>query len=150
MLSFAIGFLGGLRALTPPAIVAWAALLGWLHLEGVLDLMSSLIAAGLFSLLAIAEMVADKLPSTPSRTALPGLAARVLLGALCGACVAVAAQQGALGGAALGVVGGVTGCYGGYFARTRLVRALGVPDFAIAVVEDLLAVVASLFVVSRF
>ena len=37
LLAFLIGFFGGLRSLTPPAIVAWGAHLGWLNLARPLD-----------------------------------------------------------------------------------------------------------------
>lgn len=67
-----------------------------------------------------------------------------------GACVAASGSQMAALGAVLGVVGGIVGCFGGYQARTRLVKALGTPDFVVAVLEDLLAIGGSLFVVSRF
>lgn len=150
-LALLIGVLTGLRAFTPPAIVALTAAVGWFTLGDGLAWMGSLAAAAIFPLLAIAEMAADKLPSTPSRTAPLGLGARLVLGALCGACVtSVGSAGGGLAlGAALGAVGGVAGAYGGYFARTRAVRALGVPDFAVACAEDLLAVAGALLVVSR-
>lgn len=150
-LALLIGVLTGLRAFTPPAIVALTAAVGWFTLGDGLAWMGSLAAAAIFPLLAIAEMAADKLPSTPSRTAPLGLGARLVLGALCGACVtSVGSADGGLAlGAALGAVGGVAGAYGGYFARTRAVRALGVPDFAVACAEDLLAVAGALLVVSR-
>jgi uncharacterized membrane protein len=149
MLAFAIGFFGGLRALTPPAIVALAAAFGWFALGDPLGWMGSFIAAAVFPLLAIAEMAADKLPTTPSRTAPLGLGARILMGALCGACVASASGGALAVGALLGAAGGVAGCYAGYLARTRTVRALGVPDFAVAFAEDLIAVAGALVVVSQ-
>jgi len=149
MLALLIGFFGGLRALTPPALVALAAASGWFALGAPLGWMGSFAAAALFPLLAIGEMVADKLPSTPSRTAPVGLGARILIGALCGACVASAGGGGLVTGAMLGAAGGVAGCYAGHFARTRSVRALAVPDFAIAFAEDLLAVAGTLLVVSQ-
>lgn len=151
-LALLVGVLTGLRAFTPPAIVALTAAVGWFTLGDGLAWMGSLAAAAIFPLLAIAEMAADKLPSTPSRTAPLGLGARLVLGALCGACVTSvgSAGAGALAiGAALGAAGGIAGAYGGYFARTRAVRALGVPDFAVACAEDLLAVAGALLVVSR-
>jgi uncharacterized membrane protein len=48
------------------------------------------------------------------------------------------------------VIGGVVGCFGGYHARARLVKSLRQPDFNVAVVEDLVAIAGSLFIVSRF
>jgi uncharacterized membrane protein len=50
----------------------------------------------------------------------------------------------------IGAVGGVVGCFGGYQARTRLVKALGTPDINVALLEDLVAIAGSLWVVSRF
>ena len=49
-----------------------------------------------------------------------------------------------------GVLGGVAGAFGGYQARVGLVRTLHVPDFAIAIPEDLVAIGLGLFLVSRF
>ena len=49
----------------------------------------------------------------------------------------------------LGVAGAMAGAFGGYQARTRLVKALGVPDYYVALAEDLVAIVGSLLVVSR-
>lgn len=34
VLAFLIGVAAGLRSMTAPAVVSWAAQLGWLHLEG--------------------------------------------------------------------------------------------------------------------
>src|SRR5271155_1241726 len=149
LLAFLIGVISGLRSLTAPAVVAWGAKHGWLNLHGSpLSFMGSTAAVVIFVLLAIGELVADKLPNTPSRTAPPGLIARVVLGGLCGACLAVAGSQSMAIGAVLGIVGGLAGAFGGYQVRTRLVKALKVPDFAIAVAEDAIAIAGALFVVS--
>ena len=150
-LAFLIGVFGGLRALTPPAITAWTARLGWLKLQSPLAWLGSLPAGILFTLLALAELVSDKLPKTPSRTAPPGLIARIVLGGLCGGAVCLAgSHRGLLMGALVGAFGGLVGCFGGYQVRTRLVKALGSPDYVVAVVEDLIAIGGSLWVISRF
>jgi uncharacterized membrane protein len=151
LFAFAIGIVAGLRSLTAPAVTAWAAHLGWLHVIGTpFKFMGSVVTVALFSVLAIVELVADKLPATPSRTAPPGLIARILLGGLSGATVAAAGGQGWILGAVLGIVGALVGTFGGYQVRTRLVRALKCPDFVIAVVEDLVAICGGLFLLSRF
>src|SRR4030095_6727362 len=122
-LAFLIGFFAGLRSLTAPAVTAWAAHLGWLRLDRPLSLIGSFPSAVILTLLAIAELVADKLPKTPNRTSPPGLIGRHVTASLSGACVAASGGQGALPGAIVGAIGGVAGCFGGYQARTRLVRA---------------------------
>lgn len=149
-LAFLIGVLGGLRSMTAPAAVAWAAHLGWLRLGQPLAWMGTAPSVGIFTLLALAELVVDKLPSTPSRTAPPGLVTRVIVGALTGACLAVTGGAVLAIGAALGGVGGIAGAFGGYQVRIRLVKALGTPDIVIAALEDIVAIGGSLFVVSRF
>ena len=150
LFAFLIGLFGGLRSLTAPAATAWAVYLGWLRLERPLSLIGSLPSVVIFTALAVVELVADKLPNTPSRTAPVGLIARILMGGLTGACVAAGGGQSALLGVLLGALGGVVGCFGGYQARTRLVKALGTPDITVALLEDLVAIAGSLWVVSRF
>jgi uncharacterized membrane protein len=149
-LAFLIGLFGGLRSLTAPAVTAWVVYLGWLQLERPLALIGSLPSVVIFSVLALVELVADKLPKTPSRTAPPGLIARILAGALTGACVAAAGAQSVFLGLILGAIGGVVGCFAGYHARVGLGRALGVRDLYVALFEDLVAIAGCLYVVSRF
>jgi uncharacterized membrane protein len=151
LLAFLIGVIGGLRTMTAPTVVAWAANRHWLNLHNSsLALMGSTIAVALFTLLALGELVVDKLPSTPSRTKLVGLIARSVFGGLSGAAVAAAGAQSIALGVVLGVAGAITGAFAGYEARKRLVRALKVPDFVIALVEDAIAIGGGLLIVSRF
>jgi len=49
-----------------------------------------------------------------------------------------------------GAIGGIAGAFGGYQARVGLVRALRVPDFAIAIAEDMVAIGLGLLLASRF
>ena len=148
ILAFLIGLFAGLRTFTPPAAVAWAVYLGWLKLPGPLSLIGSLPAVIILSLLAVSELIFDKLPNTPKRTDPPGLIARIVTGGLTGICVSVGGGGSAFLGAGLGVIGAIVGCFGGYQARARLVRSLR--DFKVALLEDLIAISGSLFVVSRF
>jgi uncharacterized membrane protein len=151
LLAFLIGIIAGLRSLTAPAVVSWAAHRSWLNLHNTsLSFVGSTAAVVVFILLALAELVADQLPSTPSRTKPLGLIARIVLGGLSGACVALAGAQSIVIGVLLGAVGGVAGAFAGYEVRMRLVRTLKVPDFVIAVLEDAVAIGGGLFIVSRF
>src|SRR5262249_27822344 len=99
LLAFGIGVVAGLRSMTAPAIVAWAAHLGWIRLSGShLAFMVSAWAVGIFTLGALAEFVADQLPTTPARTTTGLLAARIVMGSLTGACLATAGGASLAGG----------------------------------------------------
>ena len=150
LFAFLIGFFAGLRSLTAPAATAWAVYLGWLRLERPLSLIGSFPSVVIFTVLAVLELVTDKLPQTPSRTSPPGVIARIVMGGLTGACVAAGGREGVILGAVLGAVGGVVGCFAGYQARMRLVKAIGKPDIYVALLEDLVTIAGCLWVVSRF
>ena len=149
-LAFLIGVIAGLRSITAPAAVSWAARLGWLHLENTwLAFLGFTATPYIVTALAIGELIADQLPKTPSRKSPPGFIGRILSGALCGA--ALGAAGGALsGGLIVGVLGAVAGTFGGYEFRVRLVRAIGGNDLPIALLEDAIAIGGAFFIVSRF
>jgi len=150
LLAIGIGFVAGLRSMTAPAVVAWAALLGLIHLEGSpLSFMGSSWAVGFFTLAALAEFVVDLLPQTPARTAPGPLIARIVTGGLGGCCLALEGGKAILLGALCGAIGGVAGAFIGYRARIGLVKALGVSDAIVAMVEDLIAVGMGFLFVSR-
>jgi uncharacterized membrane protein len=140
-LAIGIGIVAGLRAMTAPAAVSWAAHLGWLNLhETPLSFMGSGVAVAIFTLAAIGELINDQLPKTPSRTVPPQFIARVVMGGLSGACLYLSAGQSTMIGALLGAVGAVIGTLGGYQARKGLVKALNVKDVLVAIPEDLIAI----------
>ncbi len=112
--------------------------------------MGTATAALLFTLFALVELTTDKLPKTPSRTTPVPLTVRVVLGALSGAVLGLAGGQSLALGAVLGAIGAVAGAFGGYQARHRIVTGSGLPDFAVALAEDLIAIGGGLLIVSRF
>jgi uncharacterized membrane protein len=149
-LALGVGFAAGLRSLTPPAVVAWAAHLGWLNLNNSpLAFMGSIITAVIFSLLALLELFLDLQPNTPKRTAPVPLGARILMGGLCGACICAASNQSLIIGAILGAIGGVIGACAGYQIRRKLVSALNIKDIFIALLEDLVTIGLAFFFVTR-
>jgi uncharacterized membrane protein len=147
---FAIGALSGLRALSPIAVVCWLGLLHRLPLTGWDFFVGSKVAAGLFSLGAVGELISDKLPKTPSRLKQPGFSIRIVTGGLCGAILATADSFSLIGGVLLGAIGAVAGSYLGYFARSRITGNFGLPDLPVALVEDIICIAGSFFVVSLF
>lgn len=148
--AFGIGFAAGLRAFTPPAVVAWAAHLGLLNLNNSpLAFMGTTIAVVIFSLLAVFELIGDLRPQTPKRTAPVPLVARILMGGLCGACLCAPSHQSLVVGAISGGVGGLIGAFAGYETRRRLVAALNIKDTFIALLEDLVTIGLAYFFVTR-
>jgi uncharacterized membrane protein len=150
VLAFLIGAIAGLRCLTAPAVVSWAARLGWLHIENTwLAFLGYAATPYVLSVLAVGELIADKLPKTPSRKAPPGFIARILTGGLSGAAVGATSASWVVGLVA-GVIGAVAGTLGGYELRVRLVKATGGRDLPIALLEDAIAIGGGLLIVSRF
>jgi uncharacterized membrane protein len=148
LFAFLIGVVCGLRSMTAPAVVAWGAHLGWLHLEGSwLGFFAHKVSLIVFSLFALGELVADKLPVIPGRTQPGPLGARIVFGAMCAAALAVSGSASPVVGGVLGAAGAVAGAFAGYNYRTRL--AGKAPDFVLALLEDLVAVGGGLFLVSR-
>ncbi len=150
LLALGIGIVAGLRSLLAPAVIAWAAHFDLLILHASpLAFMGSRAAVAIFSTFAIGELIADKLPTTPKRTALAPLLARILLGALSGASLCAATGKSLLAGALLGGIGGVIGAFVGYEIRRRVVNNLHVKDTFVAICEDLVAIALAYFLVSR-
>ena len=146
---FSLGVIAGLRSLTAPALVSWAAHLGWLDLSGSwLSFLGSRTAIIILSSLALAELVADKLPKTPKRTNLGPLVFRATTGAFSSLAISASAHQSPVIGTILGVLGAIAGAFAGYEVRHRLVVAFGLPDFGVALAEDIVAIGGGLLIVS--
>jgi uncharacterized membrane protein len=145
LLALLMGIVAGLRAMTAPTAVSWASSLGWLDLTGTwLAFLGRALTRWVLTALALAELVTDQLPSTPSRTVPVQFGARILSGALSGA--AVGASKGAVAGCLLaGGAGAVIGTLGGRAFRARLATALG-SDRPAAFVEDAVAIGGALLI----
>jgi uncharacterized membrane protein len=138
-MAFPIGVIAGLRTMTAPAAVSWAAHLGVIHLEGTrLAFLGRSITPWVLTLAALGELVVDQLPSTPSRKVPVQLAGRVLSGAFAGGAVGLAAGSWPAG-LALGVVGAIFGTLAGASARSRLAARFS-EDRPAAVIEDVVAI----------
>jgi uncharacterized membrane protein len=150
LFAFLLGCVCGLRSMTAPAVVACGAHMGWLHLDGSwLAWVANKISLAVFSLLAIGELIADKLPFIPGRTQPGPLGARIIFGALCAAALCFSGGASLLLGAILGGVGGIAGAFAGYNYRRWLSRGAKLPDLLIALLEDVVAVGGGLLLVSH-
>jgi uncharacterized membrane protein len=151
LLCLLIGVVCGLRSMTGPALVCWGAHLGWLALAGsAMGWMTHPVSLIVFSVFAVGEIVADKLPKTPNRTSPGPLIARIVFGAICGAALAIAGHVSLGFGVAAGPIGALIGAFGGFQVRRALTSGGRIPDLPVALLEDLIAVGGGLLVVSRF
>jgi uncharacterized membrane protein len=141
-----IGIIAGLRSMTAPAAASWAASFGWLKVHGTpVAFLGYAWTPYIFGLLAIGELVSDKLPKTPSRKAPGPFIGRIFTGALSGA--AIGASGGSwMVGALAGAVGAVIGTLGGAEARRRLAIAFG-KDLPAALLEDVVAIGGAIAIV---
>ncbi len=120
------GAVAGLRAMSAPAFASRVAVSSKVRLT--------------LRALAVGEMIADKLPSTPDRTSAPALGARVISGALVGAAMGSKSGTTRVLCAALGGVAAVGAAYAGMNLRRSAGARMNVPDTAIALLEDALVV----------
>ncbi|MCU1260305.1 MAG: hypothetical protein JWO80_3190 [Bryobacterales bacterium] len=136
----AMGAAAGLRSFTSPAALSRAAVAGLLKIEGrPLAVFRSRRGSKVLMALAIAELVGDKLPFMPSRLARPGLAGRLISGAICGAAINSSRGRSVLRGALAGSAAAVGATLAGYHLRQALVKRYDIPDRTVALAEDAIA-----------
>jgi uncharacterized membrane protein len=140
-----LGGLTGLRTMTPIAVVCWFAWRGDLAVQGTWGFWCAQLASVIvFTLFALGELYGDKLPQTPNRTAPGPLAARLCFGGLVGALAATGLHGALLGGVLLGATSALAGSFLGFHLRRYLVKTRGMADFAVALVEDAIAIFLSI------
>jgi uncharacterized membrane protein len=127
-----LGFLAGLRTLTPPAVL--------------MLMRRATPFAYLLGVLALAEYAGDLYPKAPARTGAVGLIARACSGAFCGWEVSLSSGTSAAIGAVVGAVAAILGAYVGLAVRLRAIRLIGrVPS---ALLEDAFTIASSVAVVA--
>ena len=136
-----LGFVTGLRTMMPMAVLCWFAWLGYLPVDGTWAFwVAKLPTAVIFTLLAIGELVADKLPKTGDRTSPGPLAARLIVAGLIGAIIAAGLNGSGIEGVFLAVACALAGAFCGFLLRRELVRQYSFKDWYVAVAEDILTV----------
>jgi uncharacterized membrane protein len=147
LLALSIGIIAGLRAMTAPAAASWAARLGWLNLAPTsLAFLGYAFTPWIFTALALAELVTDQLPATPSRTVPMQFGTRILTVGLSGGAIGAAHGQ-LMAGVVGGVIGAVIGTLGGRTARARLAASFG-QDRPAALIEDAVAIGGAFLIMS--
>ena len=136
--AFLIGIASGLRTMIGVAAVSWAAHIGILPLDHTwLAFLGYAFSPYILTLLALGELVNDKLPKTPSRLIPPQFTARIVTGALCGLAIGFSGN-GIVVGLVAAVAGAVAGTLGGARARNVLAKTFG-RDLPAALLEDAVA-----------
>jgi uncharacterized membrane protein len=146
LLALAFGVVAGLRAMTVPAAVSWAARFGWLTVQDTwFAFLGNAWVPWLLTVLALGELVTDQLPSTPSRTVPIQFGTRIVTGGVAGGLVAMSTGNW-IAGAAAGILGAVIGTLGGRAVRSRLATQFG-RDWPAAFIEDVVAIGGALLIV---
>lgn len=141
-----LGFTTGLRSLTPMAILSWYAWLEYLPVTGTwAEWCGRLSVAIILTVLAVGELIGDKLPRIPNRTSPGPLLFRLFLGGLAGAISATALNGSGVEGVLLGAVGALLGTFAGFMVRRDLVEKIGCKDWHIAAVEDAITILFATF-----
>ena len=125
-----LGAAAGLRSISAPAALSRALS------DGRIGGLASAGISRALLLLEIGEMLADKLPITPSRTSPPPLLGRMASGGLVGAALFASESRRAAVGGALGAVAALAAAYAGERLRARAAQMFGLPDPAVALIED--------------
>jgi uncharacterized membrane protein len=147
LLALLMGVIAGLRAMTAPAAASWGAYFGFIGLTGTwMAFLGSIWAALILTILAVAELVADQLPATPSRTVPIQFATRVIMGAVAGAAIGAGFGQWT-GGLAAGAIGAVAGTLGGAAFRSVMAKAFR-RDAPAAFIEDAIAIVGAWLIIN--
>ncbi|WP_263381215.1 DUF4126 family protein [Granulicella arctica] len=147
-IAFLIGITSGFRALTGLAIVSWAARLGVLPLTNTwLAFLGFAFTPYILSLMALGELVNDKLPKTPSRLIPSQFITRVVMGTICGVALGLSTDH-LLAGLLAGALGSVVGTFGGSKARAFGATLFG-RDLPAALIEDVAAIGLAVFACSR-
>ena len=145
VLALLIGVIAGLRSMTAPAVVSWAARLGWININSSwLAFLGYSWTPWILSIAALGELIADKLPSTPSRKMPPSFAFRIVSGSISGAAIGIS-HGSLLLGLVGGAIGAVIGTLGGAAARSALAKIFG-KDLPAALLEDAVAIVGAILI----
>jgi uncharacterized membrane protein len=137
-----LGALAGMRSASAPAIASH--ILSH-HQSRQLDhsplkFMQSKNVALVLKVLAVGEVIGDKLPSTPNRIKPSSIGFRMLSGALAGASVYKAVGGKAAMGALIGSVSALASTFGSFYLRKGAVKASHVMDPLVGAIEDALII----------
>ena len=134
----ALAAISGVRSMAAPALLARA--IGRGDVSGLRATPFALLgddrASTALQVLMAGEMIGDKTPFIPSRTAAGPLFGRALSGALVGSALFVSRKRPGLSGALLGAASALGGVYAADRLRSATTQGLGLPDPLFGLLED--------------
>ncbi|MCC8408852.1 DUF4126 family protein [Mucilaginibacter sp. UR6-1] len=137
-----IGIVAGMRAMLAPAATAT-----YLANQPATDndntaikILRSTTGVRVLQALSAGELVGDKLPAAPNRTALGGLIGRVVNGALSAAALSKASKSNVLTGALIGGGAALASTYACFYLRRYISSRPHVKDYVTGATEDALAI----------
>ena len=146
----ALGRVAGMRTMSAPMLISRVARKGQLAAEGSkLGFLNHPGALSTTALLAVGELIADKIPSVPPRTDVGPLLARAVSGGLSGAVLCSARKKSPWVGAVCGALGAVAVAYAAYHLRRSAKRNFHLPDAVLAVAEDAVVAGSGMWIASQ-
>ena len=142
----ALGLIAGMRTFYAPAVLTpiYSRKPAESLAGSPLEFMQSITASKVFKVLAAGELIGDKMPNAPNRTALPGLVGRALSGILSGAVVYKATGKQPVIGGLIGGATAVASTFACFFLRQAVVKRTEVPDPVVGAIEDAFVVAAGI------
>lgn len=137
-----LGAVAGMRSMSAPAVLSHflsKPVQQPLHTPPFTYLQHSTVAT-VFKVLAVAELITDKLPHVPDRIIPASLVVRTISGAVVGMACSEESGMAKVKGALLGGLGAIAASYVFFYLRRKLVKTTGLPDVSIALLEDALAI----------
>jgi uncharacterized membrane protein len=140
-----LGFMTGARTMMPMAVCCYFAYRHHLWLVDTWAFwMMRPVTFYVFAALAVGEVIGDKLPQTPNRTAPMPLVARIAFGGLTGALAATFLQGEVVEGIFLGAGAALLGTFLTFHLRHRLTHQQGIRDLYVAIAEDCIVLGSSI------
>lgn len=139
-----LGFITGMRTLTPMAVLCWFAWLKLLPVDPWASWTAKLPVVIAFTVLAGIEYALDKYGRMPRPTRPAILGLRLFFGGLLGLIVATSLDAPSSEGMILGVLGALVGAFVAYQLRHQLTSRIGCKTWHVTVGEDLFAVACAI------
>ena len=140
-----LGFITGMRTMTPMAVLCWFAWLGHLPVQDSwASWCAKLPIVIAFTVLAVLEYAADKLSLSPRPTRPSVLTIRFFMAALVGAILASGLNASGIEAVILGVLGALVGAFCAYQLRHQLTHRLGCKMWHVTVSEDIFAIACAI------